>query len=332
MSPSLRRVRLGAIVLCVFFVVAVLGYRLAGRDWLDAAYMVAITISTVGYGERSALSPTEQWLTIGVIVFGISIAVFTFGGFIQMTMEGELERTLQLGRTTRAIEKLRDHVVLCGFGRIGQILAQELAGKRQAFVVLDNSAEALAEAQNLGYLVLLGDATEEAVLLAAGVERARTVVTALPNDAANVFITLTSRNLNRQLQIIARGEYQTTEKKLLQAGANRVVLPAAIGALRMAAMITRPSTIELMELVSGQSVLDVEIDEVLVVPTSPLVGNSIAAAQTRSRSGLLVVAVKKSGGAMTFNPSAELVFQPGDTIIVMGRQEDIDRFRADYAL
>jgi voltage-gated potassium channel len=223
-------------------------------------------------------------------------------------------------------------VILCGFGRIGQILAQELSAKNRAFVVIDSSAEALAEAQNAGCLVLLGDATEEAVLQSAGVERARTVVTALPNDAANVFITLTSRNLNRGLQIIARGEYQTTEKKLLQAGADRVVLPAAIGALRMAAMITRPSTIELLELVSGQSVLDVEVDEIVVTAASPLVGKALADAQTRSRSGLLVVAVKKSDGAMTFNPGADLVFAAGDRIIVMGKQGDIDRFREEYQL
>jgi voltage-gated potassium channel len=332
MSASFRRVRLGAIVLCVLFIAGVLGYRVAGRSWIDAVYMVVITISTVGYGETSSLEPAEQWLTIGVVVFGISVAVFTFGGFIQMTMEGELERALKLGRITRAIEKLEGHVILCGFGRIGQILAQELAAKNRSFVVIDNNPDALAEAQNFGYLVLLGDATEEAVLQSAGVERARTVVTALPNDAANVFITLTSRNLNRTLQIIARGEYQTTEKKLLQAGADRVVLPAAIGALRMAAMITRPSTIELMELVSGQSVLDVEVDEIVVADTSSLVGKALAEAQTRSRSGLLVVAVKKSGGAMTFNPGAELAFGAGDRIIVMGKQEDIDRFRAEYQL
>lgn len=330
MSNSLRRVRQGALVLCVLFVVAVIGYRIAGRSWLDAVYMVVITISTVGYGEDSSLEIREQILTIFVILFGISAAVFTFGGFIQMTMEGELERTLTRGRTTRAIDKLNGHVVLCGYGRIGRILAHELAAHQRPFIVIDKDAEVLAEAQNAGYLVLLGEATEEEVLQSAGVERARTLVTALPSDAANVFITLTSRNLNRDLQIIARGEYPTTEKKLLQAGADRVVLPAAIGALRMAAMITRPSTIELMELVSGKSVLDIEVDEIVVAAGSQLAGKSLAEGPARSRSGLLVVAVKKADGAMTFNPDAQLVFQPGDTIIIMGKQDDIDRFREEY--
>jgi len=332
MSTPLQRVRRGAIVLAVVFAAAVIAYRIAGRGWLDAIYMVVITVSTVGYGEASVLRPGEQLLTIGVIVFGISAVVFTLGGFIQMTMEGEIGRVLSVGRTTRAIDRLNAHVILCGYGRIGQILAQELKAKGKSFVVLDNDPEAIADAQNQGHLVLLGDATEEEVLVAAGVERAECLVTALPNDAANVFITLTSRNLNRQLQIIARGEYQTTEKKLLQAGANRVVLPAAIGALRMAAIITRPSTIELMELVAGQSVLDVEVNEVTISSGSMLVGKTIVEAEARRRHGLLVVAVKQAIGNMIFNPGAEVIFQPGDIVIVMGRLEDIDRFRQDYKL
>ncbi|REK10473.1 MAG: potassium channel protein [Planctomycetota bacterium] len=332
MNISLQRVRTGAIVLCALFIAATVGYRLAGRSWLEAVYMVVITISTVGYGEASSLRMPEQLLTIIVIVFGISVSVFTLGGFIQMTMEGEIERTLKMGRTTRAIEKLTGHTILCGFGRMGHILAKELAAKREPFVVIDSSPEAISEAQGLSYLVLLGDATEEPALQAAGVERARTLVTALPGDAANVFITLTSRNLNSDLQIIARGEHQTTEKKLLQAGANRVVLPAAIGALRIAAMITRPSTIELMELVAGQSVLDVEIDEIFVKPESSIVDKTIRDAQTRTRSGLLIVAIKEAQGGMVFNPSAEVVFKAGDTMIAMGHQNDIDRFRQDYGL
>lgn len=199
MSTPLRRVCIGAIVLGIVFATAVVGYRISGRDWLDAVYMVVITISTVGYGEASTLPPGQQILTICVIVFGISAAVFTLGGFIQMMMEGEIDRALSLGRTTRAIERLQRHVVLCGFGRIGQILANELKSKNQSFVVIDNNPEAVGEAQNAGCLVLLGDATEEEVLVSAGVQRAQSLVTALPNDAANVFITLTSRNLNREL-------------------------------------------------------------------------------------------------------------------------------------
>jgi voltage-gated potassium channel len=291
---------------------------------------VIITVSSVGFGESSQLKPAEQWLTMGVIVVGISAAVISLGGFIQMMMEGEIERALNVGRTTRAIQHLERHVVLCGFGRIGRILAQELKVKRQAFVVIDNRPEAVGEAQNLDYLVLSGDATEEDVLRQAGVERAKVLVTALPSDAANVFITLTGRNLNSELQIIARGEMPSTEKKLLQAGATRVVLPAAIGAHRMASIITRPSTIELIELVSGQSTLDVEVDEIALLARSPLVGKTVGDAETRRRHGLMLVAIKEKAGPMRFNPGAEVVFQSEDTLIVMGRMDDIDRFRREF--
>ncbi len=332
MSVSLRRVRMGAVVLVGVFAASVIGYRLAGRDWLDAVYMVVITIATVGYGEGSTLPPGEQILTMAVIVLGISAAVFTLGGFIQMTMEGELERALRLGRTSRAIDKLSNHVILCGFGRIGQILAKELTAKKQDFLVIDGNSAMIAEAQNQGYLVLLGDATDEATLITAGVERAKTLVTALPNDAANVFITLTARNLNRSLLIVARGEQQSTEKKLLQAGANRVVLPAAIGALRMAAMVTRPSTIELMELVAGQSTLDVEVDEILIIESSTLIGKSLSDVRLHNPGGLLVVAVKQATGGMLFNPASELVFSAGDKLVVLGKVEDIDRFRRENQL
>ncbi|MGD9723908.1 MAG: TrkA family potassium uptake protein [Pirellulales bacterium] len=330
MKTPLQRIRLGGLVLVATIIVATFAYRLAGWDWLDAIYMIVITVATVGFGEHSQLSPAEQWITMGVVVVGITAAVISLGGFAQMMIEGEIERALNVGRTTRAIQHLENHVVLCGFGRIGRILAGDLQQRHQSFLVIDSTPEAVGEAQSLNYLVLSGDATEEATLRTARVEHACTLVTALPSDAANVFITLTARNLNRDLQIIARGEHPSTEKKLLQAGANRVVLPAAIGAHRIASIITRPSTIELLELVSGQSTLDVEVDEIQLAPHSSLVGKTAVDAETRRRHGLLVVAIKQQSGTMVFNPGADIAYQAGDKLIVMGRCEDIDRFRREY--
>ncbi len=332
MRSSLQRIRTGAIVLAVVIVTATIGYRLAGRDWLDAIYMVVITISTVGYGEASNLSPGQQLLTLGVIIVGISAAGISLGGFVQMMVEGEIERALNLGRITRAIQQLDNHTVLCGFGRIGRILAAELKARGRSFVVIDTDTEAVGDARDLEYLVLSGDATEEETLRDAGVERATSLVTALPSDASNVFITLTARNLNRSLQIISRGELPSTEKKLMQAGADRVVLPAAIGAHRIASIITHPSTVEFVELVSGQNKLDIEVDEIQLVPSSSLIGKTTIDIGTRRGHGLLVVAVKQKSGAMHFNPGNELTFQAGDTLIVMGTTEDIDHFRREYNL
>lgn len=329
----LERVKLGAVVLSAIVSISVLGYVfLFGRGWIDALYMVVITVGTVGFGEHSSIGWPEQLFTMGVIVLGISASVFTLGGFIQMMTEGEIERILASGRASRNIEGLAQHAIIAGFGRVGRILAQELAERKQPFVIVENNPAAAAEAESMGYLAVEGDATEEETLIRAGIQRAKCLVTVLPNDAANVFITLTSRNLNRELQIIARGEQHSTQKKLLQAGANRVVLPASIGAMRIASMITHPSTVELMELVAGRSVLDVEVDELTVPDACPLLGRSIGETEIRARHGLLIVAIKHATGKLTFNPETTATFQPRDIVIVMGRVEDIERFRREYGV
>jgi voltage-gated potassium channel len=331
MSP-LRRLRVGLVTLAVVFLVAVLGYRLAGWSLLDSVYMVVITLSTVGYREVHQLSPALQVFTMLVIVFGVFTALYIMGGFVQMTLEGEVNRALGMRRLSQEIDRLSDHVVLCGFGRMGEILALEMHRHKRPFVILENNPERTAAAAALRYLALQEDAREEDALLRAGVARAKTVVTTLPGDADNVFITLTARNLNPKLFVIARGEIPSTEKKLLQAGADRVVLPAAAGALRMATMITRPYAVELIEVVAGRQMAEVEVDELVVPPGSPLVGRTIRQVQPRSRHGLLIVAVRRSGGNLQFNPGGETVFEAEASVLVMGRQADIDGFRAEYNL
>lgn len=228
---SLRSLVTGAIVLVFVFVTGVIGYVVLGdRDWLDATYMMVITIATVGFGEHSDLEPGEKVWTIIVIVFGISAVAYVLGGFLRKMTEGEIQRALGLQRTSKEISRLQGHTIVCGFGRMGQILCEELHTLHQPFVIIERKPERITEAQNLGYLCSHGDATEEEVLLATNVSKAKNLVSALASDADNVYIALTARNLCPQLKIIARGEYPSTRKKLLQAGADRVVLPAAIGA------------------------------------------------------------------------------------------------------
>ena len=333
MTPfSLQRLRAGMVVLSIIFLVAVTGYCMAGYNLLDAVYMVVITLSTVGYKEvgNMAVSPGLKIFTMLVIVFGVSTSLYIIGGLLQMMFEGEINRAVGLRRVTREIKRLSDHVIICGFGRMGEILARELERHGQQFVVIEDDAERIAEATALNYLALNDDSTEEDALLRAGIDRASKLVTTLPRDADNVFITLTARTLNPEVMIIARGEFQTTEKKLIQAGADRVVLPAATGALRMAAMITRPAAVELIEVVSGRQIAEVEVDELTVPEGSPLVGTTIGDAQARSRHGVLIVAFRGPDGTLQFNPGGDAVFRPGAGVIVMGRSEDIDRFRAEY--
>lgn len=330
---GINRLRLGAIVFGLAILCAVLGYRLFfGRSWIDALYMTVITLATIGYGEQSALPPQEQVFTMIVIVVGLAASAYTIGGFLNMALEGEVEKALGLHRANKAIERMHDHVIICGYGRVGQILAAELDKQRTTFVIIDRDPAKTAMAANDGHITITGDATEEEVLQSVGVARAKTLVTAFPNDAANVFITLTARDLNPKLQIIARAEQPSTQKKLIQAGANRVVLPASIGAQRIAALITRPSTLELMELVAGRSVMDVVVDEVIIPPRSPMIGKTVMDTEARRRHGLLVVAVKRAEGSMIFNPDTTFTFAEGDVVIVMGKPDDIARCRAEYGV
>ena len=333
MKTPLQRIRLGALVLGVIFLVAVLGYRFLGNyGWVESMWMVVVTISTVGYGERSDLSAGLQLFTIFVILIGMSAAAYTFGGLFQMLLEGEIERLIGTRRMTREIEKLHKHVIICGFGRMGQNLANELREQHHAIVIIEKSMKAVEAVQQAGFLAVHGDATEENLLETVHVDAARCLVTCLPSDADSVFITLTARNLNPDLQIIARAEHISTEKKLRQAGADRVVMPAIVGARHMLRMITRPSTADLMEMVGESSFTDLELDEVIVAKESHLVGHTVRETEAHRRFKLLVVAVKREDGTLLFNPDADHRFAANNTLMIMGHSEDILRFRSEFAL
>ncbi len=331
MRTPLERIRLGGFVLAAVFVLAILGYRLVGDyDWIAAVWMVVITISTVGYGETSQLPPRIQALTVLVIVLGISASVYTFGGLFQLIVEGELENVLGKRRMKKEILRLRDHTILCGFGRMGKKLAEELQAQGVEIVVIDQDAEAINEASQAGLCCVSGDATEEETLSKAGLCHASTLVSTFPNDAECVFITLTARDLNKKIRIIARAERESTEKKLLQAGADTIVMPTVVGARQMGRMITRPSTAHLIKLVDEGSNQDFDMDEVLVCENSRLVGLSVDFREAQRRYGLLVVAVRSASGELRFNPESAEKFSVGEIVIVMGRRDDIAKFKEEH--
>ncbi|MFQ3583488.1 MAG: potassium channel protein [Cyanobacteriota bacterium] len=338
-TGSLRRIFIGLSLLGLTLCCAVLGYYLAGWALLDAVYMVVITIFGVGYGEVRPLdSPALKVFTILVIVAGTSASVYAVGGFVQLITEGEIQQALGARRMSRGIDTLKEHVIICGFGRIGQVLCRELAQARQPFVIIDSNPERVTLAESLGYWVRLGDATEEEVLQAVGIQRAKVLATVLRNDAANVFITLTGRSLNPKLTIIARGEYTTTEKKLLQAGADQVVLPATIGGLRIAHMITHPAAVDLLEEKFSRGLLNEQLAEIemqlldLEISTgSPLAGQTIGQLEVRGKQTFLIVAVRRADGTAVSHPPQELVLQAGDRVVVLGYRDDIPQFVQRYS-
>ncbi len=327
MTLPIHRFRTGAVYFGIVLVIAICGYRFFRDSWLDAIYMVVITISSVGFGETSSMPAAEKVFTIAVVLFGMSAAAYALGGLLQMMTEGELSAALGKHRMTRGIDKLKGHVIVCGFGRIGRMLAQEFHEQGQEFVLIDKNADELDEARAHEYLYMAGDATEESVLITAGVERASAIVSGLPNDAANVFIALTSRNLNQRIQIVTRAEHRSSEKKLLQAGANRVVMPSSIGAERMARLVMRPRSAAVLERMVGRDFLDVELDEIVVQEDSGLAGRTIADTPQLKQQRLLIVGLIHDNGQMIFNPAADQHIAVGDTLVVMGRPDGIQELR-----
>ncbi|HLA83480.1 MAG TPA: potassium channel protein [Thermoguttaceae bacterium] len=334
MTSAWTHLRIGLVILAILFLVGVAGYSLAGWELGEAIYMVVNLFSTVGLKEVRDLShaPGLRLFTSALIILGVSTAFYIIGAFVQMMTQGEINRALGVQRVNRELRRLSDHIILCGFGRMGEILAEQLLRRKHSLVIVDNDAERVAEAAQLGYLAVNANASEEDALRGVGIEKAKILVTTLPEDADNVFITLTARNLNPNVQIIARGELPSTEKKLLQAGADRVVLPAATGAMRMAAMITRPSMIELVELVGGRHIAEVEIDEITLPDDCPLVGTTLGAADVRSRHGVLIVSVRRSNELLLFAPGADTVFQAQDRVILIGHLSSIETFRRECGL
>ncbi|MEN1680877.1 MAG: potassium channel protein [Planctomycetota bacterium] len=313
-------------------------YAAHGWPLLDSLYMVVITIFGVGYGEvRPIDTLTLRTVTMMLIVVSYGCIIYIAGGFVQMVMEGEINRALSHRRMTKGIERLSGHVILCGYGRAGRVLAEELKRAATAFVVVDQDAEKLNAAEAAGMLVVEGNAVEEDVLERAGVTRAATLATVLPDDSANVFITLTAREMNADVEIIARAENPSTEKKLLRSGATRVVLPAVIGGQRMAQLITRPGAEQLLrargeasEINHGIEQIGLKMDELDVSAGSPLDGHTVADIELRGNQGFLIVAVRRNGGEIVIDPPSDCPLAAGDAVIVLGHASDLPQLAKRY--
>ena len=339
MTASYRRITIGLALMLVICIVGVIGYLIAGWNLFDAMYMVVITIFGVGYGEvHDVRTPGLRLFTMALIIAGCSGLIYILGGIFQLITEGELNRMMGKRRMTKEIDSLANHTIICGYGRLGRVLAKELQDANEPFVVLDKNEDRVREAADSGWVVFHGDASDEDTLEQVGICRAKTLATVLPQDAINVFITLTARQVKPDLMIVARAENPTTEKKLIQAGANKVVLPAQIGAVRIAHMITKPSVMEYFErfqleaLRAELSNIGVVIDQVPVTPGCRLVERTVSELENAGDGGIMVVAVHEAGGGLEKNPLRDRRIQEGDRLLVMGHDEDIANMITYYQL
>jgi len=315
----LRQISIALAALLLTISLGTAGYVLVERwSFLDALYMVVVTITTVGYKEVHPLSRAGQVLTMGVVIFGVATAGYTIGTLGRMLMEGELRRLFGRTRLDEKIRNMKNHFIICGCGRMGRLLCEELAQARTPFVVVEKDPAREVALADRGWLHIIGDAADEEVLREAGIEHAKGLATMLPTDANNVFVTLTARQLRQDLVIIARAEDPGAEPKLRSAGANRVVSPHAIGARRAAQLIMHPEVVDFIEVVTRRGTVDFEMGEMLVTPQSPFVGRSLRESHIRQAAGATVVAIKRADGHTIFNPAPDEKILAGDTLITIG--------------
>lgn len=305
---------------------AIVAYRAAGWSFDDALYMVTLTIFTVGYGEvRPINTDYLHAVTMATMVFGCTGVIIVTGSLVQALTQSQLEQFFGK-RVERDIDRLSGHIIICGFGRIGLMLAQELASAGETFVVVERDEARCQEARDLGYLCRHADATDEDVLRAMRVDRARVLATVLPDDAANVYITLSARSLNPGLEIIARGERPTTERKLVQAGADRIVMPTHIGAERIAEMILYPKLAEYLRGArsisagGGEGLTKLGLDLGVITAPSTFAARRVTVGEFERRGGgLLVVRIDRADGGVLENPKPDAVIGAGDGVTVVSK-------------
>jgi len=329
-EASFRRPEVQRLVslLVAVLTLGTLGFMLLeGWSLRESLYMTVITVTTVGFGEVRALTPPGEVFTMVLIFAGFT--TFSYGAVVVGRALLINLPARQRKRMQKSIDALSGHVVLCGFGRLGQIVRRELEAAGQQFVVLDHDPEVIAALGEEGLLALQGDATHEEVLARAGVARASGVIAAVHSDADNVFITLTARGMNPEVPIVARAEDPRTESKLLQVGATQVVAPYALGGRRLAQAFLRPGAVDLADLAMGRSRGEMLIEEIPLPEHLAEDANTLAGLRLGSRFGLIAVGVRaREDGRLRFNPRAATPLHAGDRLLVLGGREGIDAFQA----
>jgi voltage-gated potassium channel len=337
---SLRvRIITAAVALLVIFLAGTVGLYILGRLYLphgwefgECAYFIVITITTVGYNELPRLGqvPGGHLFTSLILLSGLGVALYFVSTLTTFFVEGEFFRVRTRRKMLKSIEKLSDHVIVCGVGTTGIHVVEELLATRWPVVAIDVSEAHLLRATELGtgLLTLEGDATEDEVLEAAGIRRAKGIVAALTDDKANLFIVVTARGLNPNLRIIAKGVDLKAAEKLRKAGADSVVNPAFIGGVRMVSEMIRPQVVEFLDLMLRDRDKNLRIEEVTVPAGSWMVGKPISEAQIRRHTNLLVVAVREASGRFIYNPGPETEIASGMALIVLGETESVQKLRA----
>jgi voltage-gated potassium channel len=308
------------------------GYMLIeGWNAWDAFYMTVITVTTVGYREVHDLSAAGQAFTVLLLLGGVGAALYTFTLLATVVVEGGVPKRLQRRRLARMLDTIKDHFIICGYGRIGSIVAQQFQRQKVPYVVIERDSARLQEAIDSGALAFEADASREDVLKRVGIERARGLIAAVGTDAENVYTVLSARVLRPELFIVSRAETEDESIKLTRAGADRVISPYSIGAIQIAQTALRPAVVDFVALATSSDNLELAMEEIPVAPTSPLVNQSIVNANLRQRFGVIVVGIQRVDRRIEFNPSPDAGIRAGDKLVVMGRPDSLKELELEAA-
>lgn len=325
-NDASRKIIKALLLLSMVLFYGTFGYMtIEGWHFLDAIYMTIITITTVGYGEIRAVSETGRVFTISLIVVGMGIMAYTLGMVAQAMVELQLRTIMGRRKLGMKIRSMKGHYIICGYGRIGRIIAQELKKKGIPLIVIDHNPETRPHLEQNDIPYIIDDATSEDVLQEAGIERAKGLVAVVLSDADNLFLTMTARGLNPGLFILARADSETNQRKLLRAGANRVAMPYRIGGQRMAHTITKPAVMDFLEFTVQDQNIDLKMEQLQVNEQSRLNGVNLLDSGIRQKLNIIIVAISKKDGTMLFNPSSQARIEAGDTLIALGHGDDLEK-------
>lgn len=310
------------LLLSLFLIVLVISFGTLGymfiEGWglLDSLYMTIITLASVGYKEVHDLSSNGRIFTIVLIIGGVGTVAYALTSAARIIIEGELQDVFGRRRLEKKIKGLADHYIICGYGRMGKIICKELREKDQKFLVIEKKTDLMAETEDT--LIIQGDATRDEALKEAGIDKAKGLISVLPTDAENLFVVLSARGLNPHLLIVARAGEEGSEKKLLRAGADKVVSPYQIGGLRIAHTVLKPAVVDFIEFATKSGNIDLQMEEITIQEASELTGLTLDECGIGRELGIIIVAIKNGGGELKFNPTFRSTIHTGDTLIALG--------------
>ncbi len=324
MTPKTRlQLSVGAILGLIGF--GTVGLKLLlGLPWFDCFYFTLYTVTTIGYGELPGMTDQARWFTVILIVLGVTTIGYALSAAAKAVVESELVSTFGKRKMFKDISKLRDHYIVCGSGRIGSRVIREIARRNCEFVIIESDEQIAERLMSLGYYVLMGDATNDEVLRGAGIEAARGLVTAVSSDPDNLYITLTARDLNKDLMIVSRANDESAVKRLIKAGANKVVSPSITGSNQMAQMLLRPAVADFIELATMTEHLELVMEQAEIGEGSPFIGRALKDTSIRADLNVIIIAIKRAEGDMIFNPSADTVIHLKDALVAIGSHDNLE--------